>query len=74
MRRKGVEEEIIEEVLSKFYSDEEELETALSLAKKKIPNFPRLKSRKEIVKLKNYLFSRGFTWETIEKVIENLGV
>jgi len=83
LKRKGVEEKIIKEVLAKFYSDEEEFKAALFLAKKKIPNFPRLKlaptpkdrgfdrsvGGREIIKLKNYLFSRGFTWETVEKVI-----
>jgi len=68
LKRKGVDEEIIKKILSQFYTNEEEHEIALSLVKKKFPDFPKLKSRKEIIKLKNYLLQRGFSWETINEL------
>jgi len=78
LKRKGVDEQIIKKALSQFYTNEEEHEIALSLAKKKFPGLFKFppeadppsaeKSRKEIIKLKNYLLQRGFSWETINEL------
>jgi len=79
LKRKGVDEQIIKKALSQFYTNEEEHEIALSLAKKKFPGLFKFppeadppsaeKSRKEIIKLKNFLCQRGFSWEVINDLI-----
>ena len=78
LKRKGVDEQIIKKTLSQFYPNKEESETALSLAKKKFPDLFKFppeadppsaeKSRKEIIKLKNFLCQRGFSWEVINEL------
>ena len=68
LKRKGVDEEIIKGVLSRFYSETDEHEIAKTLAQKKFPNYPELKPR-ETIKLKNLLFQRGFSWEIIDKFL-----
>ena len=78
LKRKGVDGQIIKKILSRFYTNEEEHKIALSLAKKKFPGLFKFppeadppsaeKSRKEIIKLKNYLLQRGFSWEIINEL------
>ena len=79
LKRKGVNEQTIKKILSQFYTNEEEHKIALSLAKKKFPGLFKFppeadppsaeKSRKEIIKLKNFLCQRGFSWEVINDLI-----
>ena len=78
LKRKGVNEQTIKKILSRFYTNEEEHKIALSLAKKRFPDLFKFppeadppsaeKSRKEIIKLKNYLLQKGFSWEVINEL------
>ena len=64
---KGVKDEIIEKVLENFDDNDE---TILQLAEKYLKNKER--DKKTAVKLTNHLFSKGFTFDKINKVVKKL--
>ena len=67
LRRKGIEPETIQNVLSSF-SEEEELENAVSLARKKIRAAKDdTDSKKQVQTVTAFLVRRGFSWETAKK-------
>lgn len=71
---KGIKKEIIDEALASTYPDSSELEFALALAKKKLAQLiikPPERKRKNIIA---YLKARGFSFDIIKKVINELGV
>jgi len=76
LKQKGISNEIIESLLSKDVSSEEQvsndLELANKLIEKRIERF-RNSSKQEIYqKLGSYLSRRGFDWETIKQSIDEL--
>lgn len=74
LKKKGISDEILELTLEEVYSEFDEEQLAKDLAKKKIKtiNHPEpLKSKK---KISDFLFRRGFNWEIIEKVFEEMKV
>jgi len=72
LRRKGIDEEIIKNSLAKYYSSDEELESALNLAEKKMCTYKKLPALKTKQKLARYLAGRGFNWEIIQEVLHRL--
>jgi len=72
LRRKGVDEEIIKDSLAKYYSGEEEIESALNLAQKKLRTYKKLPLLKIKQKLSQYLASRGFGWDIIKNVLRQI--
>ena len=67
--QKGIEIDIIDKALSEFDIDLLEENNILPLAKKKLSgNF----EYKNIMKVKRYLFSKGFSFELIDKTINNI--
>ena len=70
---KGVDKEIIESVLSELQDSEVELENALSLAKKKLRIISQSKKQKNpLESVGQYLFRKGYDWDTISRVLEAL--
>lgn len=71
--QKGVSEEIIEDGLANI-SDEDEVDSALELAKRKYKSLTRLESdsRKVYNKLCSYLLRRGYKYENIKKVVSQI--
>jgi regulatory protein len=72
LKQKGISEDIIKETLTKFYSEKEEKELALSLAKKKIKSYGHIPNEKIYQKLANFLASRGFGWPVIKEVLDKI--
>ena len=75
LREKGVDSEIIKDSLDEVYTGEfDEYEVAVRLAEKKIASLRKVKTEDNIVKrrLFSYLHRKGFSYDTIERVIENI--
>lgn len=68
---KGINKEIIDEKLSSV-SEEEEIERAFLLAKKKFASMKEEDTRKKTLKLSNYLINKGFEYGTVRKVVSGL--
>ena len=75
LREKGIDSEIIKDSLDEVYSGEfDEYDVAVRLAEKKIASLRKVKTEDNIVKrrLFSYLHRKGFSYDTIERVIENI--
>lgn len=70
LKAKGVAEEMVEEVLSK--SSDEEHETATRAVQKKLPLWSRLPILARKKRLYDFLGRRGFSSETIYRVIDEV--
>ncbi|WP_312832571.1 RecX family transcriptional regulator [Sedimentibacter saalensis] len=68
---KGINKEMIDEKLSSV-SEEEEIERAFLLAKKKLASMKEEDTRKKTLKLSNYLINKGFEYSTVKKVVSSL--
>ena len=75
LREKGVDSEIIKDSLDEVYTGEfDEYEVAVRLAEKKISSLNKRKIEDNVIKrrLFSYLQRKGFSYDTIERVIENI--
>lgn len=72
LKQKGISEDIIKKSLEKFYSEKEEFEAALGLAKKKFQTYGRIPREKRYQKLANFLANRGFGWSIIKGVLAEI--
>jgi len=73
MKKKGITQEQIEDIFSKFYNDNEELETARKALQKNLRRFNREKDHwKKKEKIYRFLCYKGFTGSIISKVISEL--
>ncbi len=70
LRQKGIDPEIIAEVLREVYEETSEFEMAVRLLQKKAGQFVRLEPRKARQKAVRFLSQRGFDWETIQGALE----
>lgn len=68
---KGIDKEIIEQKIKSISSKDEE-ERAFMLGKKKLLSIKEEDTRKKGLKLSNYLVGKGFEYETVRKVVNNL--
>ncbi len=65
LRQKGIDKEIIRKAVEKM----DELPLAEKLAQKKAKSLKNLPREERYQKLSAYLARRGFSWETIKKVV-----
>jgi len=73
--QKGVNAEVIEELISTSYQSETQISNCEYLAKKKLNTFTKTSgSQPKIIKLNNYLKQKGYNWEICEKVINSLSI
>lgn len=72
LRKKGVSKEIIEQILETKITDGLELKLALKLVKKKLPSYQKMPYLKFRQKIADFLVQRGFSWEIIKKVIDEV--
>jgi regulatory protein len=70
LRLKGVDKEIIEEILSKEEIDEEKM--ARNLLEKKAYKWKNLPAREARQKMSQYLAGKGFSWDIVGKVTGDL--
>lgn len=68
LRQKKIDDEIIFDALEKYLDDEKEIESATQIAKIKFKS----SSPNDLLKLKNMLYRRGFSFNIIERAIKNL--
>ncbi len=67
--RKGIRKELIEEVITKSFEDEKELDLAKKLLDKRKKPFKNLEERKIQKKLADFLLRRGFSYDIVNKVM-----
>jgi regulatory protein len=68
LKQKGINSNLIEEALEKL----NDFEAALSIASKKFNSLKRVQSDKAHKKLVSFLQRRGFNWEIIKRVVDEL--
>lgn len=67
--RKGVPSELIEEELEKSFSDDDEINSAKTALRKKLPSLKREKDpKKRKEKFYRYMISKGFSYEIIQSL------
>lgn len=73
LKNKGIDKEIVEGIFAQEgVSKSRELENALTIAQKKFPLYKNLPAEKIKIRLSGVLARRGFTWEVIYQVIDEL--
>ncbi len=73
LRDKGVERGIIDKLFSSQNNfDENEFQSALKLVQKKRLFYKNYSEKEMRMKLENYLLRRGFTLETVKRVIDSI--
>ena len=71
LKQKGIDREIIDEVLSRFDENKEiDLENAKKLAERKLDFYRNLLPEKRHEKVKNYLLRKGFSYDTVKKILK----
>lgn len=72
LKEKGVEESIIEATLEDKAKNYDEYEVAFSMAKERFARLRKLDRRKALKRLYDFLLRRGFKYDTVRKVTEQL--
>ena len=72
LRLKGIDREIIEEVLQKVYAEKDEEQVAVTIGRRRLERMQRGGSEGSRRRLAGYLMSKGFTSEVIRKVLHSL--
>lgn len=70
----GVPKDLANEKISKFFTDDDEFQTALNAAKKKMINLKRFDESKKTQRLISFLSGRGYNWDIIKKVLNELKI
>ena len=71
--RKGIAKDLIEEILQdKTVETETDLDKAKKIAQKKLLRYKNDKPQKQYEKMVRFLASRGFNWDTIKEVVDQL--
>lgn len=71
--KKGISQEIIEEALDLDFSTLSSKELALKAIEKKLPAYKKLGWQESRRKVGAFLARRGFDWETIKTILEEMG-
>ncbi len=72
LRQKGLNPELIEETLRELYGDVDEVDLARTSAEKKLKGWKHLEKTRQKRRLAQFLQRRGFSGETIYRVMEDL--
>ena len=72
LKQKGVADSVIEAALSKKAEDYDEYEIALSMAGERFGRLKKLDRPKVLKRLYDFLLRRGFKYDTVRKVVENI--
>ena len=70
LREKGIDKEMIQNVVSSAVDDEEELRNAMTAAEKKAASIRHDDPKKWERSMANFLATRGFGWDVVGKVLE----
>jgi regulatory protein len=74
LKQKGISNELIDQIQnSEFRIQDNDLQSALTLAERKLPQYAKITDkRKAREKMMRYLASKGFDWDTIKEVFASL--
>jgi len=72
LKRNGISDSIIEAVLIEKGEKYDEYEIALSMANDRFERFKKLDRQKAMKRVYDFLLRRGFKYDTVRRVIENL--
>jgi regulatory protein len=73
LKQKGINKDLIDSFFESDENSNSDFETALKLAEKKMPRYARFDDRKVIYeKMGRFLASKGFDWDTIKAVIDQV--
>lgn len=72
LHKKGISKPITEKVIARIYTETPPLDAAMKAAKKKLRTFKTTETQKIRQKLYQFLTRRGFSSDTIHRVIEEL--
>jgi len=72
LKRKGISDLIIEATLQDKANNYDEYEVAFSMAREKYKRFQKLDSRKALKRVYDFLSRRGFKYDIIRKIVEEL--
>ena len=72
LKSKGVSDAIVETVLSEKADKYDEYELAFSMAKDRFERLKKLDRQKAMKRVYDFLLRRGFKYDNIRKVVENL--
>lgn len=70
LKQKGIEENLIEEILSSFDKKDLDLENAKKLAEKKLDFYRNLDPQKRREKVMGYLLRKGFNYDIVKQVLK----
>lgn len=72
LKQKGISKDILEATLEEVYSEFDEKELALRLANQKLKTIKNIEPIKVKKRISDFLFRRGFNWEIVEQVFEEI--
>jgi len=72
LKEKGISDSAIEAALNEKAGKYDEYELALSMAKDRFERFKKLDRRKATKRIYDYLLRRGFKYDNIRRVVENI--
>lgn len=72
LREKGISDSIIEATLSDKAENYDEFEVAFNMAKERFERFKKLDRRKATKRVYDFLIRRGFKYDVIRKIIEEI--
>lgn len=72
LKQKGIDKELIDSIFENSTEVVSDFEKAYALALKKAPKLKNLDRKKAYEKLGRFLASRGFNWDTIKEVIDQV--
>lgn len=72
LKEKGVSDSIIEATLAEKAEKYDEYEVAFSMAKERFERFKKLDRQKAMKRVYDFLVRRGFKYDTIRRIIEEL--
>ena len=72
LKQKGISKDILEATLEEVYLEYDEKELALRLANQKLKTIKNIEPIKVKKRISDFLFRRGFNWEIVEQVFEEI--
>ena len=72
LKEKGVSDSIIEATLAEKATDYDEYEVAFNMAREQFGRLKKLDHRKALKRVYDFLLRRGFKYETVRKIVENV--
>ncbi|MAX25143.1 MAG: hypothetical protein CMJ19_11630 [Phycisphaeraceae bacterium] len=72
LMQKGLNSKLIEQLIKETAADRDDFDAAMSMAKKKVNSLKRLPVQKARQRLYGQLTRRGFEYDTVSQVMENL--